>query len=166
MSVTLAFRLSSRLPFLKVMEKIKNYTSSVPVDRTVNRIESFLVAEGAKDIMKNYNPDKELEGLSFRIERHNKSFSFRLPASVYGVARVLYGIEYHRLNPVKKAQAQRTAWKCVSDWVELQMAMVKMQQADFVEVFLPYLWIGEKTYYKSLLHNNFGNLGNALPPHG
>lgn len=139
-------------------EKIKNYTSSVPVERTVSNIEKFLVSKGAKDIMKQYNESRELDAISFSIERHNKTFAFKLPASVYGVSRVMYGVEYHRLVDTKKAQAQRTAWKCVHDWVELQIAMVQMQQADIVEVFLPYLWMGEKTFYKSLSDNNFGLL--------
>ena len=137
------------------MEKIKNYTSSIPVVIIVSRIEKYLISSGAKDILKNYNDAQELEAISFRIFRHNKDFSFKLPANVYGVARVLYGIEYHKLNDNKKQQAQRTAWKCVSDWTELQIAMVKMQQADIVEIFLPYLWIGNKSFFKGLSDTNF-----------
>lgn len=140
---------------MAVKEKIKNYTSSIPVERTISKIEGFLVSAGARDILKNYNDQRELEGISFKIFRHNKDFAFRLPASVYGVARVLYGVEYHKLLDNRKQQAMRTAWKIIQDWVELQISMVKLQQADVVEVFLPYMWLGEKTFYKSLSDNNF-----------
>lgn len=139
-------------------EKIKNYTSEVPMERTVARIETFLVSCGARDILKNYSDKQELEGISFKIERHNKVFAFKLPASVYGVARILYKMDYHKLPENKQKQAQRTAWKCVQDWVELQMTMVKLEQADVVEVFLPYMYIKGETLYKQLMNTNFTQL--------
>jgi hypothetical protein len=54
-----------------------------------------------------------------------------------------------------RAQAARTAWKLIQDWVELQMALIKMRQAEFLQVFLPYVWNGKKTFYTALKEQNF-----------
>ena len=57
-----------------------------------------------------------------------------------------------------QVQAARTAWKLVQDWVEIQMAMVKMQQAELTQVFLPYMWDGKQTLYMAYKANNFKQL--------
>lgn len=51
-----------------------------------------------------------------------------------------------------KEQASRTAWRLIQDWVEVQLSMVQMKQADFVQVFLPYVWDGKRnqTFYAAL----------------
>ncbi len=141
-----------------INEKIKNYTSSVPIERTIQRIDSILVNAGATDIMRNY-VDKELEAISFRIFRHNKYFAFKLPANVQGVSMALYGKNYTALKTEQRLQAQRTAWKCVQDWTELQITMVKLQQADIVQVFFTYM-LGKdgKTVFEQLMDNNFTQL--------
>jgi hypothetical protein len=47
---------------------LKNYTSSVPVDRTVSRIEQALAAAGVKGIAKEY-VGGQLVSLYFRVAR-------------------------------------------------------------------------------------------------
>jgi hypothetical protein len=37
-----------------------------------------------------------------------------------------------------RAQAVRTAWRIVKDWVEAQMALVETQMVTTQQVFLPY----------------------------
>lgn len=137
------------------MAKIRNRTSSVPVVQTIAKIETLLVLMGATDIMKSYQ-DKELTGISFRVVRHNQTFPFRLPVKVKDYARVMFTQEYDKLTTVKQEQAQRTAWKCIQEWVELQYNMIEMKQADPVEIFLPYYWTDQNTtLYDKLQQTNF-----------
>ena len=56
-------------------------------------------------------------------------------------------------------QAARTAWKLVQDWIEVQVSMIVMKQAEFLEVFLPYVWDGRQTYFESVKSGAF----KALP---
>ena len=52
-------------------------------------------------------------------------------------------------------QAERTAWKLVQDWVEVQMSMVQLKQADVREVFLAYIWNGRQTFFQNLEQTGF-----------
>lgn len=43
----------------------------------------------------------------------------------------------------------------LKDWVEVQMSMIQMKQAETLQVFMPYLWNGRETLYQ-LSQNNGG----------
>jgi hypothetical protein len=137
---------------------IKNYTSAVPVERTIMRIEQALIEGGAIGIMKNYT-DGCLEAISFQIPSPGKGpVAIRLPANVQAVYDILRkAMKRPRLESLKRlqAQAERTAWKLVQDWVEVQMAMVNMQQAEILQVFFPYLWDGRQTLFAAYKQGNF-----------
>ncbi len=137
---------------------LKNYTSSVPIDRTISKIEALLAKAGAAGISKDYQAGR-LKALSFQIvTAEAKRISIRLPADGDAVYRVLYG-EYSRPRKSTEAkvreQADRTAWKLMQDWVEIQLSLISMQQADFMQVFLPYVWDGKHSFYERLKSNNF-----------
>ena len=137
---------------------IKNYTSTVPVEKTILRIELALVTGGAVGIMKDYK-DGELEAISFSIPSPGKRLvDIKLPANVNAVYEVfMSSMKRPRAETEKRlrAQAARTAWKLIQDWVEVQMAMIKMRQAELIQVFLPYVWDGKKTFYGALKEGGF-----------
>lgn len=137
---------------------LKNYTSSVPVNKTISRIEQLLASAGACGISKDYASNK-LTALNFRIVLPtSKEISIRLPANVEAVYDSLEkAIKKPRKGTLEnlKAQAERTAWKLMQDWVEVQMSLIQMQQADFMQVFLPYVWDGRQTFYHALKEKNF-----------
>ena len=58
------------------------------------------------------------------------------------------------------AQAERTAWKIVLDWVEVQLSMIELAQVEFMEVFLPYLYNGvtQQTYFETLKKQGIAKL--------
>ena len=53
---------------------IKNYTSSVPVERSVMLIEHQLSRAGAQTISKWYDENKDLAGISFQIVTNQEIF--------------------------------------------------------------------------------------------
>lgn len=123
---------------------VKNYTSGVPVSLTVARIESFLAKAGACSVSKQYGPGGEVAALMFKIQIPNGSTPcIRLPANtdkVYDILRKSVLRPRRGTLARLKDQAQRTAWKLMQDWVEVQVSLIHMQQAEVIEVFLPYVW--------------------------
>jgi hypothetical protein len=88
---------------------------------------------------------------------------FRLPARVSNVEKQLRGsIRRPRAGTLDniQAQAERTAWKLLSDWVDIQMSLIELQQVKFIEVFLPYVYdpIKKQTYFEKLEQGNFKQL--------
>lgn len=157
---------------------LKNYTSEVPVSQTIHRIEQVLIKCGVVGIMKEYTgTNGEIAAITFQIESAGGRITIRLPADK-GKAQEALWLDYvdgDKLNPKGDAidgwnsrkkkrkvdfaeQAARTAWKIVQDWVEVQMSMIQMKQADTLQVFLPYVYDGKRTYYQALQESNFRGL--------
>lgn len=146
---------------------LKNYTSSVPAERTIARIETLLAEAGASDIGKNYLNGKLL-AICFRIkiEEDGRYVTIRLPANVDAVYEMLKK-EVRRPRPGTlenlRVQAARTAWKLMQDWVEVQMSLIRLQQAELLQVFMPYIWDGERSFYTAIKERKFAGL--LLPEH-
>jgi len=144
---------------------IKNYTSTVQADKSVSRIESILVEMGAERIHKGYK-DGKLESISFSMKVQDQLIPFQLPAQVEVIEKLFLGQYKYRATEVQKRtareQAERTAWKLIQEWVHIQSSMIKMQQAEFLEVFLPYVYRVEQqtTFFKSLKESNYKALLN------
>ena len=134
---------------------LKNYTSTVPAARSITYIESCLTRSGARQIMKSYDNDGRTEAISFSIPLNGNDIFFKLPAKVEACTQVLLNDLSPRAKPDTRKkipeQAERTAWKICSDWIEAQMAMVELAQVDVLEVFLPYMYDpkSDKTFYES-----------------
>jgi hypothetical protein len=139
---------------------LKNYTSTIPADRSISRIEKLLVSIGATNINKEYDSSKMLKSITFLINVNNNTRPFKLPARV-DVVEELFRKEVKRPQPGTleriAAQAERTAWKIIHDWVEVQVSMIKLEQAEFTQVFLPYAYdvSTNETFYDKLKASGF-----------
>lgn len=121
---------------------LRNYTSSVPAGESIRRIEELLVEAGASHIAKTYE-DQIVTGVMFQIEVNGTPLTFRLPAKVRPIQEAMRkGIRSPRPSTEARvmAQAERTAWKLVYEWVAIQLSMIRLEQAEITEIFLPYLW--------------------------
>lgn len=131
---------------------MKNYTSNVPVERTISRIEQFLARAGASNIVKRYE-DGQVTELSFLVMMPDKTIhGIRLPINVAAVMKVMKAkVKKPHAGTIKRIeeQAARTAWKLVQDWVEIQLSMIEMEQAEFLQIFLPYLHDGKKSFFEA-----------------
>lgn len=141
---------------------LKNYTSNVPVSQTIYRIEQVLIKCGVSGISKQYRDGGKVDAITFSIELESgKPMLVRIPVNEREALEALWD-NYKKSSPngyKNKTdfidQSERTAWKIVQDWVEVQMSMVQMKQADFREVFLPYFWDGRRTFFTMVKDSGF-----------
>ena len=145
---------------------IKNYTSSVPAARSVQYIENKLVVHGAKQIMKEYDKDNRLSSICFIIDVNGQEMPFKLPAKMEQCQAILTSRRKKITGESEKRdreQAERTAWKLLSDWTDIQMSLIELGQVDLLEIFLPYVYDVERkqTYYEVLKEKRFKGLLEA-----
>ena len=141
---------------------IKNYTSGVAIETTIGRINSKLAAAGAAGITTLYDERKLVKAIIFHIDVNGKQISIRVPANVEACFQAMWKDHcLHHSRPREETksrirdQAQRTAWKLVQDWIDVQISMIVMRQAEFLEVFLPYVWDGRQTLFESAKGGGF-----------
>lgn len=138
---------------------LKNYTSEVSAQNSMNKIEKALVAAGATDISKGYKEGICVD-IKFRIVHNGLPMFFKLPAQVDACFKILWR-DIKRPQPGTedriKAQAERTAWKIISDWVDCQLSMIMLQQAEMLQVFLPYAYNQQKdqTFFEQIKDGGF-----------
>lgn len=144
---------------------MKNYTSSVPVETTIARIEKILAKFGATAVAKSYKKG-EVDSLCFTIQEPTtgKGITIHLPAKVEAVKKILEEeVRRPRAETYRRIeeQASRTAWKIIQDWVEIQLSLIEMGQAEALQVFLPYVWDGNKTFFDAIKNGGFKMLGTG-----
>jgi len=139
--------------------KLKNYTSTVPTERSVSLIEKKLIEVGADRISKIYESG-HITGIVFQINKNDHPQTFKLSANTQIITDMM-------LKEIKKKhketerrvreQAERTGWKLVLDDVEIQVAKILIAQREVIEVFLPYLYDFKKdqTLYQKLVLADF-----------
>ncbi len=141
--------------------KLKNYTSGVPVSRTVSRIEEILAAAGAKAIGKNYEKGN-LTSITFQLEIEGRDVLIRLPSNpnaVYEAMRKEVTRPRNGTLDRLKEQAERTAWKIQQDWLEVELTKIRLRQTEPMQAFLAYVLIdGEQTFYQRLQETRFRGL--------
>jgi len=123
---------------------IKNYTSTIDASRSMARIEELLVEIGASNINKQYK-DKVCTGITFLLfdTQLQQTLPFHLKVQVEECTIILWkDIKRPRAETADlvNKQANRTAWKILSDWTEVQCSMILLGQAKPLQMFLPFMY--------------------------
>jgi hypothetical protein len=129
---------------------IKNYASEKPFERIFAELQQALGSHGAKQISYDYGDDGKVHGMRFVIKVNDRFIPIKLPARVEKAQAVLKrqwdeGAISHkrgRENTYGYEQAYRVAWRNILDWVQAQMALLKIGMAKMEEVFYPMCRIG------------------------
>lgn len=143
--------------------QLKNYTCGIAASTTISYIEAYLAQCGVSGISKQYENGIPI-AIFFHIEMPPSRYTIRLPAKVKEVQESLWKDYVGNTTKPRKTkedfaeQAARTAWKIQQDWVQVQMSLIKLKQADFRELFMAFLWDGKQSYYQSLAHTGFKQL--------
>ena len=123
---------------------IKNFTTDVPVNRTVSEIHLMLADHGAKRILFDYGDDGKVNAISFTISTPYGEQAIKLPANAERVRAVLHEQKNSTKNrsrtPIDDSQykAVRVAWRIVKDWLAAQLAILETEMVTVQQVFLPY----------------------------
>jgi len=123
---------------------LKNYTTSISVEKTMMEIEQILANHGATHIFKMYNEQKNPCALAFKCIVNENSISFKLPMEEEKIFEVFKKSKQVPKNKRNLEQARRTGWRIIKDWVDSQIALIEINVVKFEQVFLPYMF-DEKT---------------------
>ena len=139
---------------------ILNYTTSIAVEKTTSEIQGKLARAGAQAVMTEYDAEQVLCALSFRMLCNGIMVSFRLPAQIDRIYVLLQRDDKVPRKLKTRDQAARVAWRIIKDWIEAQLAIVEAEQAEMVEVFLPYAQnpATGKTLFEQLSNDQFALL--------
>lgn len=127
-------------------------TTKIAPEKTIMEIQKLLASAGAKKIMTDYDGSGEPVGLVFSIQYEDQELPYKLPVKTDWLFKYFQANRTYSKDKVKKdlAQAKRTAWRIIYRWLQAQLALVsEANMVDIKEVFLPYHWNGEKTYYEA-----------------
>lgn len=142
------------------MAEIKNIFTTTSATKTIAEIQKRLAKSGAKAILIEYDDDGLETSVSFRMLHKDVMVTFRLPANIDNIYVI---VQNHGDRPKFRTRehAGRVAWRIIKDWVDAQCAIVAAEQAEMVQVFLPYAQVPEtgKTLYEHLQTSKFKLLG-------
>lgn len=130
-----------------------NYTTKVPVVNSVAAIQKVLIKHGASSIMQDFDDDRQLVAISFKLRLQGQELSFRLPVDWQATLEVMKqdGTPRPYLNI---EHARRVSWRIIKDWVEVQLALAQTRMVTIPQVFLPYVLRNDgKTLYEVVAEN-------------
>jgi len=136
-----------------------DYTTKVPVSRTISQIQAKLVEHGARAVIMEYGDDGRVKALAFNVKMPNRDLPIRLPINTAATLKVLQRQWDERLIESKYAkddQAYRVAWRNIYHWVSAQMALLSTEMVKMDEIFLPYVITpGGQTIYQVIAGKGF-----------
>jgi hypothetical protein len=115
-----------------------NYTTTVPVNRTIAQIQGLLVEAGARHILTEYSETGSSVGIAFGTETAAGPRQFVLPVKTERVQAVLLR-ENVPPRYTTREHAERVAWRIVKDWTEAQLAIIRTEMVTLDQVMLPYM---------------------------
>jgi hypothetical protein len=140
---------------------LKNYTTTISVDKTIGEIQRLLAKAGASKVMTEYDDTGNIVALSFQLKLGEDYIAFSLPTDWRPVEKVLL---QQRVVPAYRSeeQARRTAWRITKDWVDAQLAIIETKMVTTAQVFLPYAVTNSgETLYQHIAQNNTLLLGGG-----
>jgi len=141
------------------MSPLLDYTTSVPVSRTVAQVQAKLVEHGARAVMMEYDDRGRITALAFNVKTPSGDLPIRLPIDAAATLRVLQRQADNREIPARYAReehAYRVAWRNIFHWVSAQLALLETEMVRMEQIFLPYVITpGGQTVYQVMVEKHF-----------
>lgn len=134
---------------------IKNYTTSVPANRSIEEIQTSLVKHGAIGVLYEYEKGTgRINALKFKLAIKGVDIGFSLPVNWRRFQECLKRDGVARSND--EDYVYRVAWRNIRDWVLAQMALYETEIVELPQVFLPFAVAKDgKTIYEKVNSGNF-----------
>lgn len=143
---------------------LANYTTKVPVVRSVALIQEMLARAGAKSVMLDFEA-LEPCAVSFCLIQDGMQIGYRLPCNWRGVLAAMRKDSRVTGSLKRDEQAKRVAWRTVHDWLRAQLAMVEVGSAALDQMMMSHaITLTGETLYERMKASRFELL--ALPAPG
>ena len=130
-----------------------NYTTTIPVTRTVGECTQLLADAGADMVSTTYE-DRKPVGIAFRLVTAGAPRDFMMPVNIDGVHNLLKNADYPASvktadlsKYVTREHASRVAWRVIKDWLEAQLALIAAGMASLDQVMLPFMQVESGSLY-------------------
>jgi hypothetical protein len=127
-----------------MVKMLKNYTTSINIEKSISEIESILAKHGATHIFKMYSDKGVPTALAFKCFTGDKLIGFKLPMDEAKILMIFNNAvnkgELQKRYKNDLEQARRTGWRIIKDWIDSQMALIEINLAKLEEIFLPYMY--------------------------
>ncbi len=116
-----------------------NYTTKIEPEQTIGEIQKMLSGHGVMAMMTDYD-GPHVSAVSFRMLVKGQPMGFKLPCNWRAVLKI-FDNEGVRMKHggTREAQAIRTAWRIIYEWMRAQLALVEVNMVTVPQVFLPYV---------------------------
>ena len=160
-----------------MIKNLKNYSTDIRADKTIIEVQQILAQSGARGIAFEYDNSGNIESLFFRLavnipttsinpNDNQKEVSFKLPAKPDAVYKVLFEgkrfVNFYQESKRKEAEDRRkqqslnVAWRIMKEWLEVQFSLIRLNQVEAIEIFLPYMVTGkDRTLYNDMKEKHF-----------
>lgn len=118
-------------------QKFINYTTNVPVEKTLPEIERILGRFGVSHSTREWK-DGEVIGLVFALPVHNQEMFFRLPCNADKVYQILIKqYKRKRRDTEKKVheQSAKIAWRVLMDRLAAELSSIEFEQITPEQLF-------------------------------
>ena len=117
---------------------LKNYTTKVPANRSIEEIQTALVKHGASGVLYEYEQGTgRISALKFKLPINEADVAFSLPVNWRLFQAVLKKDRVRRWD--EEDYVYRVAWRNIRDWVLAQLALYETQMVELPQVFLPFV---------------------------
>lgn len=134
----------------KYRQALKNYTTTVAPEKILKDIENIILDFGGTGIIWDYDSERKISGLMFKIEVDGATRLVNVPLLVGKTKGVLekqkvipkrdtWSRYYEQQTAKDWDLAYRVTLANIRDWLDAQLAIYATEMFEIPQIFLPYL---------------------------
>jgi len=136
---------------------IKNYTTTIEASKSIGEIINLLAGIGASYVSQKFR-DGDCVAIKFTISHQGTDVTYSLepnPEATFLILKSKRKRPNAESDKKDKKQSFKVSWRILKDWTDAQCALIQLEQATPLQLFLSYAW-SEKagnTFYSQIEGN-------------